>query len=123
MPPRLPPGLFITATGTGAGKTFVSRGLACELTRSGRRVAALKPLETGIAPASNPLPSGVSQLAPTPIPDATQLARACGRPELAQAAGFYRAALPVAPYAAALASGEPPPDLSALVTAIASAAL
>jgi dethiobiotin synthetase len=123
MPPHLPSGLFVTATGTAAGKTFVTRGLARELTRIGRRVAALKPLETGIAPASSPLPAGVSQLAPTPIPDATLLARACDRPELAQAPGFYRATLPVAPYAAALATGEPTPDIASLVSAIATAAI
>jgi dethiobiotin synthetase len=123
MPPRLPPGLFVTATGTAAGKTFVTRGLARELTRAGQRVAALKPIETGIAPASKPLPSSVSSIAPTPILDAALLARACERPELAGAAGFYRASLPVAPYAAALASGEPAPEIGALVSAIASAAL
>lgn len=123
MPPRLPPGLFIAATGTAAGKTFVTRALAAELTRTGTRVAALKPIETGFSPGSTPLPAAVSDSGTTPIPDALRLGIACGRSDLANAAGFYRAALPLAPYAAALASGDSPPEIGALSQAIATAAL
>lgn len=97
------PGLFITGVSTGVGKTYVSRGLACALRRTGRRPAALKPLETGVSP--EPL-------------DALALARACARPELATAAGLYRAELPLAPYAAALETATAPPDLDALATRI-----
>lgn len=41
------PGLFITATDTGAGKTYVTTRLAAELTAQGLRVAVRKPVESG----------------------------------------------------------------------------
>jgi dethiobiotin synthetase len=41
------PALFITATGTDIGKTFVTAGLIRALRQHGRRVAALKPIATG----------------------------------------------------------------------------
>jgi dethiobiotin synthetase len=94
---------FITATGTAAGKTFLTRGIARWLQRAGRHPLALKPLETGVAP--------------DPV-DALALARACARPELAHAAGFARAEPPLAPYAAALERGLPPPRIETLVAAI-----
>ncbi|MCC6875278.1 MAG: dethiobiotin synthase [Sandaracinaceae bacterium] len=95
---RVMRGLFVSGTGTGVGKTWVTRGLARALARGGERVVALKPIETGC----DPEPA-----------DAIALARACGRPELARAPGLYRARLPAAPYAAQL-EGEPAPDLGAL---------
>ena len=61
-------GLFITATGTDCGKTWLTRGLARALTQRGLRVAALKPIETGVV--DRPL-------------DATALAQAAGEPALA----------------------------------------
>jgi dethiobiotin synthetase len=100
-------GLFVTATGTGVGKTFVTRGLARALLRRGDPVYAIKPLETGCAP--DPL-------------DALALARACGRSELARAPGLYRVAPPLSPYAATLAGCTPPPtpaELTASVRALA----
>jgi dethiobiotin synthetase len=39
--------LFVTATGTDIGKSFVTCGIIAELRRRGRRVAALKPLVSG----------------------------------------------------------------------------
>jgi dethiobiotin synthetase len=95
--------VFITATSTAAGKTFLTRGLARSLRRRGRQPLAVKPLETGVA--HDPL-------------DALALARACARPELATAAGFVRAELPLAPYASALERGLPPPRIEMLVAAI-----
>jgi dethiobiotin synthetase len=41
--------LFVTATGTDVGKTFVTAGLVTALRRSGRSVAALKPVMTGFS--------------------------------------------------------------------------
>jgi dethiobiotin synthetase len=99
-------GLFITGTGTGVGKTWVTRGIARAFRDAGRSVAAIKPLETGCDP--------------TPA-DAALLARACGRPTLANAPGLYRVASPVCPYAATIA-GEAPPDITALTTATVAAA-
>jgi len=50
--------LFLTATGTDIGKTFVAEGLIRELRRRGRTVAAVKPVASGFeswsAPASDP---------------------------------------------------------------------
>ncbi len=100
-------GAFITGTGTGIGKTFLTRGLARALARRGRRVAAIKPLETGCTP--NPL-------------DALALARACGRPDLSTAPGLYRARLPLAPAAATMEGEPPPPSVTALTRTIAAIA-
>ena len=52
------PALFVTATGTDIGKTFVTCGLIAELRRQGRVVSAIKPVVTGFtadtATASDP---------------------------------------------------------------------
>lgn len=92
-------GLFITSASTSAGKTYVTRGLARSLGLRGRRVAALKPIETGCMPAAL---------------DALALATAAHEPGLAEAGCFYRAALPLAPYAVELATGQDPPDVAAI---------
>jgi len=97
------PSLFVTAVATASGKTFVARALTRSAARSGARVTALKPIETGLAP--DPL-------------DALALARAAGRPELAHAPGLYRAQLPLAPYAVALDHGEPPLEVPRLIARI-----
>ena len=95
-------GLFVTSSGTSAGKTFVTRALARALVDSGERVVALKPIETGCAP--HPA-------------DAQALARAA-RADTCEHPTFYRARLALAPYAVELESRHPAPDLSALVAAV-----
>jgi dethiobiotin synthetase len=45
-------GVFITASGTEVGKTFVAAGLIRALRRTGRDVAVLKPVVSGYDPAS-----------------------------------------------------------------------
>lgn len=77
-------GTFITATGTGVGKTWLATALASACVQRGKRVAAIKPIETGVDP--DPL-------------DALALARACNDESLATAPGLYRAKEPLAPYA------------------------
>jgi dethiobiotin synthase len=77
-------GAFITATGTGVGKTWLASALATACVQRGKRVAAIKPIETGVDP--------------DPV-DALELARACGNESLANASGLYRAKEPLAPYA------------------------
>ncbi|RLB38827.1 MAG: dethiobiotin synthase [Deltaproteobacteria bacterium] len=77
-------GAFITATGTGVGKTWLASALATACMQQGKRVAAIKPIETGV----DPDPA-----------DALQLAHACGNESLANAPGLYRAREPLAPYA------------------------
>ncbi len=94
---------FVTATGTGVGKTFVSRGLSRALVRRGLAVAAVKPLETGCQPEPE---------------DAHALGRACSRPELTHAPGLYRAPLPLAPGAATLAGCPQPPPIAALAATL-----
>jgi dethiobiotin synthetase len=88
-------GFFLTGPGTSAGKTFVARALTHALRRSGQRPIALKPIETGAAP----LPA-----------DAIALARASGHPQHASDPAFFRAALPLAPYAACLETNSPTPN-------------
>jgi len=93
--------LFISGTGTGVGKTWVTRGLARALVRDAVNAVAIKPIETGCD--SDPA-------------DAVAIATACRRPELASAPGLYRARAPLAPWAATL-EGEPPASLASIVTA------
>jgi dethiobiotin synthetase len=101
-------GIFVSGTGTGIGKTFVARSIAAALHASSKRVAALKPIETGCV-------DGVAR-------DSQALARASGRPELADFKGFYRSDLALAPYAAALESGGSAPSVPGLVDAVHQAA-
>lgn len=77
-------GAFITATGTGVGKTWLACALAQACAQRGMRVAAIKPIETGCDPDPH---------------DALRLAEACGDASLANASGLYRAKDPLAPYA------------------------
>ncbi len=100
-------GAFISGTGTGVGKTFVTRGLAAALRSRGEHVAALKPIETGFG---DPAQS-----------DAHALAHACGHPELRDQPGFYRAPPPLAPWAATLEGHPACPPLASLVRDIVAA--
>jgi dethiobiotin synthetase len=97
-------GIFVTGTGTDVGKTFVTRGLAAALRAQGRRVVALKPIETGF---HDPEHS-----------DAHALAVACGQAHVRDFAGFYRARAPLAPLAATLEGERPMPPIPALVDAV-----
>jgi dethiobiotin synthetase len=97
------PSLFVSAAATGVGKTYISRALTRASLRATARVAAVKPLETGVEPA--PL-------------DALALAGAARRPELACDPAFYRARLPLAPYAASLESATDLPDFDRIVERI-----
>ncbi len=92
-------GLFVTATGTDCGKTWLTRGLARALTLRGHRVAALKPIETGVR--GEPL-------------DAVALAAAAKDPSLAHLPGLVRLSPPLAPAAAVTASDPPLPSIAAL---------
>ena len=94
--------LFVTGTGTEIGKTVVTTALATALRRQGHKVAAVKPVETGCEPTAL---------------DATRLADACGRPQLASAPGLYRAARPAAPLAATRAGEQQPPTAASLAEA------
>lgn len=96
-------GAFITATGTGVGKTWLATALASACVQRGKRVAAIKPIETGVDP--DPL-------------DALALARACNDESLATASGLYRAKEPLAPYAIEKRGGPKVGSLRALAKRI-----
>ncbi len=55
------PAVFITGSGTGVGKTFVTRGLIAHYQSAGKRADALKPIISGFDPAL-PLESDTAQL-------------------------------------------------------------
>ena len=95
--------LFITGTGTGVGKTWITAALTEALVGRGRSVAALKPVETGCDPSPQ---------------DAVLLAELSGRPELAHAEGFHRGQAPLAPLAAQLEGELAAPGARALAAAI-----
>lgn len=96
-------GLFVSSTGTSEGKSVVTCALAAALHRSGVRIAAVKPMETGCTPTAQ---------------DAEALAQACGDPSLAQRPGFYRARLPASPYAVELESEQAAPRVLDLKRAL-----
>jgi len=96
-------GAFITATGTGVGKTWLATALTSACVQTGKRVAAIKPIETGVDP--------------EPV-DALQLARACHNELLARAPGLYRAKEPLAPYAIEKRGGPPVGSLRVLAKRI-----
>jgi dethiobiotin synthetase len=101
------PSVFVTGPGTGAGKTLVSRALAAALRSRGLRVAAVKPIETGVAP--DPL-------------DAHALAAAAGEPALASDPALYRAPPPLSPFAALLEGHASAPDLPGIIHCVQSLA-
>jgi dethiobiotin synthetase len=92
-------GAFITATGTGVGKTWLASALTIACVQRGKRVVAIKPIETGVDP--------------DPV-DALELARACGNEFLATAPGLYRAKEALAPYAIEKRGGPKVGSLRAL---------
>jgi dethiobiotin synthetase len=93
-------GLFVTATDTGVGKTWVACALARAAARRGLRVAVMKPCETGDGD------------------DGARLLDAAGRPLDAALARPYRLHLPASPEVAARAEGVVV-DLARIETAFA----
>lgn len=95
--------LLITGTDTGVGKTWVGRALSHALVSAGRRVVAVKPVETGCVGSASHLEDGAL------------LAAATGQAE--PRAALFRFAAPLAPALAAELEGETV-DLDALVLRI-----
>jgi dethiobiotin synthetase len=102
---RLPPGVFVTGTDTGVGKTVVAAALCASLRAAGRRVAAVKPVLTGLDEAGEPA---------WPL-DHELLAAAAGG--VADEVAPVRFGPPVSPHLAAELAGAPvdPPALLAAV--------
>jgi len=91
---------FVTGTGTGVGKTFVTRQLIREAHAAGRTVEALKPVITGFDPAA---PEGS---------DTALLLQALGRPvnrETIAAISPWRYPAPLSPDMAAARERRPIP--------------
>lgn len=95
--------LLITGTDIGVGKTWVARALGRALAGAGRRVVAMKPVETGCSDAT------------AATEDGALLAAATGQTE--PLAALHRFAASVAPALAAERAGEAI-DLDALVLRI-----
>ena len=95
--------LFVTGTGTGVGKSWVSEALVRSYRLDGLSVAAVKPIETGCDPDAE---------------DAIRLADAAGDLRLASIEGFVRRRAPLAPWAAELEGESPTPSTQTLVAAI-----
>lgn len=86
------PGLFVTGTDTGVGKTVVSCALLRLALRAGHRLIPYKPVETGC-----PSPAAAA--------DATALCRAAGSPVAVAEVTGATFAFPAAPAVAAAAAG------------------
>jgi dethiobiotin synthetase len=80
------PGLFITGTDTGVGKTLVTAGLAASLRSSGIDIGVMKPIETGYSPRFS---------------DSAFLMRAAGVEDPIDCVSPYRFKFPLSPFAAA----------------------
>jgi len=98
-------GHFVTGTGTGVGKTWVTRGLARALLRGGHAPRAIKPLETGVE---------LEAL------DAHAIARAAGHEPIER--GTYRASPGLAPWAITLQGDHDAPIMESIVEMITSEA-
>lgn len=85
--------VVITGTDTGVGKTWVARALGGALTRAGRRVVAIKPVETGCSAES------------LNVEDGALLSQATG--QAAPREALFRFAEPLAPALAAERAGTP----------------
>ena len=86
-------GIFITATDTGVGKTFVTSALVARLTQRGIDVGVMKPIETGVSRSTNARSDGA------------RLRRAAGSHDPIAEVCPYVFRLPVAPLSAARAEG------------------
>jgi dethiobiotin synthetase len=96
--------LAVTGTDTGIGKTVVAAALAARAPELGLRVAAMKPIESGIgAHATSPLAAGTTM----PLSDSARLARAAGAGDAIALVGPIALEEPLAPMVAAERAGHP----------------
>jgi dethiobiotin synthetase len=89
-------GLFITGTGTGVGKTYVSALIAKSLVAAGKKVGVYKPVASGCELRDGTLVSA----------DAVGLWEAAGRPGTLEQVCPQLFAAPLAPHLAARAEGK-----------------
>ena len=88
-------GLFVTGTDTGAGKSIVAAAICAALAERGERVAAFKPVVTGLSEPDGDFP-----------PDHELLARAAGGGQSPGDVAPYRYDPPLSPHLAAELAGE-----------------
>jgi dethiobiotin synthetase len=91
-----PPGLFITGTDTGVGKTYVAALIARQLAAAGRRVGVYKPVASGCVRGAD------GELV---AEDAVHLWEAAGKPGELDRVSPQRFAAPLAPHRAAREEG------------------
>ncbi len=91
-PAPLPPGVFVTGTGTEVGKTVVAAAIARTLAAEGRRVAVFKPAVTGLDEDGET--------------DHALLRRATGSGQSDEEIAPYRYGPPASPHLAAAEAGE-----------------
>lgn len=103
-PTGRPQVLLVTGTGTGVGKTVTTAAVSVTAGRAGRRVAIVKPAQTGLAAGEPGDVQEVGRLAGLRPADLHELARLTD---------------PLAPRTAARLSGEPLPPLSAAASFVA----
>ena len=89
---NLPKGIFITGTDTGVGKTVVSATIGWILRQSGKRVAPMKPVQTGVGDDG--------------LLDIEFIQKVMGTNYSMEAVCPYRFPLPLAPLVAAELAGE-----------------
>jgi len=97
----MPSVVIVSGTGTEVGKTVVTAALAAVAAASGRRVAVVKPVQTGEPPG--------------PTGDLATVRRLSGVTQTYELARFPD---PLSPEAAARAAGRPPLDLTAAAVAV-----
>jgi dethiobiotin synthetase len=90
------PGLFVTGTDTGVGKTHIGAMIARDLAAAGHRVGVYKPLASGCYSDGETLVSD----------DALALWTAAGKPDTCEAVCPQRFKAPLAPHLAARAEGR-----------------
>lgn len=98
------PGIFITGTDTGVGKTLVTAALARHFTAKGLKVGVMKPIETGVAN-----PQGLGE-------DAALLRWSCNSTDSDDVLSPYRYEKPLAPCQAA-SSAHKPIDIEKIIAA------
>ena len=101
VPERVCRVLAITGTDTGIGKTVVTAGLAARARELGVRVAAMKPIESGVAHRSPLSADAEPPFSPGPESDAQKLARAAGHEQHLSLVGPLTLEEPLAPMVAA----------------------
>ncbi|MGB7588634.1 MAG: dethiobiotin synthase [Solirubrobacterales bacterium] len=102
------PGMFVTGTGTGVGKTVVAAVLAHTLAAQGRKVAVFKPAVTGLDPESRVDGPETGRMGAFQAhrPDHEVLRLAAGSAQTDEEIAPYRYGPPASPHLAAELAGE-----------------